>query len=59
MKELLELGGRPRFLYQRSRKLRRHRQHGKLKARIAAAEEEWFLLNEELEEEMRKQQEQA
>ena len=34
-------------------------EHGKLKQRIAAAEEEWFMLNEELEEEMRKQQEQA
>ena len=32
-------------------------EHGKLKARIAAAEEEWVLLNEELEEEMAKQAE--
>lgn len=32
-------------------------EHTKLKQRLAAAEEEWFLLTEELEEEMRKQQE--
>ena len=29
----------------------------KLKQRLAAAEEEWFMLNEELEEEMAKQAE--
>ena len=33
-------------------------EHGKLKARIAAAEEEWFLLNEELEAELARQKEQ-
>ena len=32
-------------------------EHSKLKQRIAAAEEEWFMLNEELEEEMAKQAE--
>ena len=33
-------------------------EHGKLKTRIAAAEEEWFLLNEELEAELARQKEQ-
>ena len=32
-------------------------EHSKLKQRLAAAEEEWFMLNEELEEEMAKQAE--
>ncbi len=34
-------------------------EHGKLKGRIAAAEEEWFLLNEELEAELARQKEQV
>ena len=34
-------------------------EHARLKQRIAAQEEEWFLLTEELEEELKKQQENA
>ena len=34
-------------------------EHAKLKQRLAAAEEEWFTLTEELEEELRRQQEDA
>ena len=49
--------GRPRLLHQRGRFVRRRRAY-KLKQRLAAAEEEWFLLTEELEEEMAKQAEQ-
>ena len=32
-------------------------EHAKLKSRIAAAEEEWFELNEEVEQEVARQQE--
>lgn len=59
MKELLELMADPDFYINEAESSDAITEHGKLKARIAAAEEEWFLLNEELEEEMRKQQEQA
>lgn len=59
MKELLELMADPDFYINEAESSDAIGEHGKLKARIAAAEEEWFLLNEELEEEMRKQQEQA
>lgn len=59
MKELLELMADPDFYINEDESSDAIAEHGKLKARIAAAEEEWFLLNEELEEEMRKQQEQA
>ena len=59
MKELLELMADPDFYNNEAESSDAIAEHGKLKARIAAAEEEWFLLNEELEEEMRKQQEQA
>lgn len=59
MKELLELMADPDFYINEAESSDAVAEHGKLKARIAAAEEEWFLLNEELEEEMRKQQEQA
>lgn len=59
MKELLELMADPDFYIKEAESSDAIAEHGKLKARIAAAEEEWFLLNEELEEEMRKQQEQA
>lgn len=59
MKELLELMADPNFYINEAESSDAIAEHGKLKARIAAAEEEWFLLNEELEEEMRKQQEQA
>ena len=59
MKELLELMSDPDFYINEAESSDAIAEHGKLKARIAAAEEEWFLLNEELEEEMRKQQEQA
>ena len=34
-------------------------EHAKLKQRLAAAEEEWFTLTEELEAEMARQQERA
>lgn len=57
MKELLELMADPDFYINEAESSDAIAEHGKLKARIAAAEEEWFLLNEELEEEMRKQQE--
>lgn len=59
MKELLELMADPDFYINEAESSDAIAEHGKLKARIAAAEEEWFLLNEELEEELRKQQEQA
>ena len=59
MKELLELMADPDFYINEAESSDAIAEHGKLKTRIAAAEEEWFLLNEELEEEMRKQQEQA
>ena len=59
MKELLELMADPDFYINEAESSDAIAEHGKLKARIAAADEEWFLLNEELEEEMRKQQEQA
>ena len=59
MKELLELMADPDFYINEAESSDAIAEHGKLKARIAAVEEEWFLLNEELEEEMRKQQEQA
>ena len=59
MKELLELMADPDFYINEAESSDAIAEHGKLKARIAAAEEEWFLLNEELEEEMRKQQGQA
>ena len=59
MKELLELMADPDFYINEAESSDAIAEHGKLKARIAAAEGEWFLLNEELEEEMRKQQEQA
>ena len=59
MKELLELMADPDFYINEAESSDAIAEHGKLKARIAAAEEEWFLLNEELEEEMRKQQEQT
>ena len=59
MKELLELMADPDFYINEAESSDAIAEHGKLKARIAAAEEEWFLLNEELEEEMRKQREQA
>lgn len=59
MKELLELMADPNFYINEAESSDAIAEHGKLKARIAAAEEEWFLLNEELEEEMRKQQERA
>ena len=59
MKELLELMADPDFYINEAESSDAIAEHGKLKARIAAAEEEWFLLNDELEEEMRKKQEQA
>ena len=55
--ELLQMMADPDFYINEDASSDAIAEHGKLKARIAAAEEEWFVLNEELEEEMRKQQE--
>ena len=57
--ELLELMADPDFYINEGASSDAVAEHGKLKARLAAAEEEWFLLTEELEEEMAKQAEQA
>ena len=57
MAELLELMADPDFYINESASSDAIAEHGRLKVRIAEAEEEWFLLSEELEEEMRKQQE--
>ena len=54
MAELLELMADPDFYINESASSDAIAEHAKLKARIAEAEEEWFLLTEELEEEMRK-----
>ena len=59
MDELLTLMADPAFYINESESSDAIAEHARLKQRIAAAEEEWFLLTEELEEEMRKQQEQA
>ena len=54
MAELLDLMADPDFYINESASSDAIAEHAKLKARIAEAEEEWFLLTEELEEEMRK-----
>lgn len=59
MEELLALMADPDFYINESASSDAIAEHAKLKQRLAAAEEEWFVLSEELEEEMRKQQEQA
>ena len=59
MKELLELMADPNFYINESASTDAIAEHAKLKQSIAAAEEEWFLLTEELEAELAKQAEQA
>ncbi|WP_165172650.1 ABC-F family ATP-binding cassette domain-containing protein [Adlercreutzia sp. ZJ242] len=59
MAELLELMADPDFYINESASSDAVAEHGKLKVRIAEAEEEWFVLNEELEEEMARQAERA
>ena len=56
--ELLEQMADPDFYINEDASSDAVAEHTKLKQRLAAAEEEWFLLTEELEEEMAKQAEQ-
>lgn len=57
MAELLEMLADPAFYVNESASSDAVAEHAKLKKRINDAEEEWFLLTEELEEEMRRQSE--
>ena len=57
MEELLAKMADPDFYINEDASSDAVAEHSKLKQRIAAAEEEWFMLNEELEEEMAKQAE--
>ncbi|BAK44910.1 ribosomal protection-like ABC-F family protein [Eggerthella sp. YY7918] len=57
MAELLELMADPDFYINEDASSDAVAEHAKLKQRLAAAEEEWFTLTEELEEEMAKQAE--
>ena len=57
MAELLELMADPDFYINEDASSDAIAEHAKLKARLAAAEEEWFTLTEELEAEMAKQAE--
>ena len=59
MEELLALMADPDFYVNEDASSDAIAEHGKLKARLAAAEEEWFALTEELEAEMARQQEQG
>ena len=59
MAELLELMADPDFYINEDASSDAIAEHAQLKKRIAAAEEEWFVLNEELEAEMEKQKAQA
>lgn len=59
MEEVLALLADPDFYTREADTSDVINEHGKLKQRIAAAEEEWFLLNEELEAELARQQEQV
>ena len=59
MEELLALMADPDFYINESESTDAIAEHSKLKARLAAAEEEWFTLNEELEAELARQQEAA
>ena len=59
MQELLEKMADPDFYINEDASSDAIAEHAKLKKRISAAEEEWFTLNEELEAEMARQQEQA
>lgn len=55
MKELLELLADPNFYVNEDASSDAIAEHATLKKRLAAAEDEWFILTEELEEEMRRQ----
>ncbi len=55
MEELLALMADPDFYINESASSDAVAEHAKLKARIAEAEDEWFVLNEEVEEEMARQ----
>ena len=57
MEELLTKMADPDFYINEDASSDAVAEHSKLKQRLAAAEEEWFMLNEELEEEMAKQAE--
>lgn len=59
MEELLAMMADPDFYVNEDASSDAIAEHAKLKARLAAAEEEWFALTEELEAEMARQQEQA
>ena len=59
MEELLAMMADPDFYVNEDASSDAIAEHAKLKARLAAAEEEWFTLTEELEAEMARQQEQA
>ena len=59
MDELLKLMADPDFYINEDASSDAIAEHAQLKKRIAAAEEEWFTLNEELEAEMEKQKAQA
>lgn len=58
MEELLALMADPDFYVNEDASSDAVAEHAKLKQRLASAEEEWFMLTEELEEEMAKQAEQ-
>ena len=55
MEELLALMADPDFYINESASSDAIAEHAMLKARIAEAEDEWFVLNEEVEEEMARQ----
>lgn len=57
MEELLTLMADPSFYVNETASSDAIAEHAQLKQRIAAAEEEWFMLTEELEEEMARQAE--
>ncbi len=56
MEEILQLMSDPDFYVKESSATDIISEHGKLKARIEAAEEEWFMLNEELEQKLAEQE---
>lgn len=59
MDELMALMADPSFYTNEDASSDAIAEHAKIKQRLAAAEEEWFMLTEELEEELRRQQEDA
>ncbi len=59
MDELMALMADPSFYTNEDASSDAIAEHAKLKQRLASAEEEWFTLTEELEEELRRQQEDA